>query len=69
MLSMGEKARSLPETLGTAADFHESRATRAASLLDIVFVPVIVYILGILIGTTVFSLFLPIIRLMEAMGG
>ncbi len=69
MLSMGEKARSLPETLGTAAEFHESRATRAASLLDIVFVPVIVYILGILIGTTVFSLFLPLVRLMEAMGG
>jgi type IV pilus assembly protein PilC len=69
MLSMGEKARSLPESLGTSAEFHESRATRAASLLDIMFVPVIVYILGILIGGTVFSLFLPLINLMEAMGG
>lgn len=69
MLSLAETGAALPEALGDIAELYESNASRAAALLDIVVVPIVVFVSGSLIACVVFSLFAPFISLMERLGG
>ena len=69
MASLGENTGDLPGAFSDLAELYESKASHAAAVLDIVLVPVVVLVTGMLVGLTVVALLSPLISLMSMMGG
>lgn len=65
MVGVGEATGTLDEMLGKLADFYDEEVeTSVASLLSIM-EPILLVIVGLLIGTIVISMYLPIFELMQ----
>ena len=63
MVSIGEESGSLDEMLGRAADHYEAAVDKAVDNLSELLEPVIMSILGILVGGLVVAMYLPIFML------
>src|SRR5574343_925339 len=63
MASIGEESGSLDQMLGKAADFYEEEVDEAVKGLSSLMEPIIIVILGTLIGGIVVSMYLPIFKL------
>lgn len=63
MISIGEEAGSLEFMLSKVADFYESEVDTAVSNLSSLLEPVIMVILGIIIGGLVVAMYMPIFKL------
>ena len=63
MSSIGEESGSLDHMLGKAADFYEEEVDEAVKALSSLMEPLIIVILGTLIGGIVVSMYLPIFKL------
>ncbi|RQO34913.1 type II secretion system protein F [Herminiimonas sp. KBW02] len=63
MVSIGEESGSLDNMLGKVADFYEDEVDEAVASLSSLMEPLIMVILGVLIGGLVVAMYLPIFKL------
>jgi type IV pilus assembly protein PilC len=63
MVSIGEESGSLDAMLGKVADFFEEEVDEAVAALSSLMEPLIMVILGVLIGGLVIAMYLPIFKL------
>jgi type IV pilus assembly protein PilC len=63
MCSIGEESGSIDHMLGKAADFYESEVDEMVAGLSSLMEPIIIVILGTIIGGIVVSMYLPIFKL------
>jgi type IV pilus assembly protein PilC len=63
MVSIGEESGALDNMLGKVADFYEEEVDEAVSALSSLMEPLIMVILGVLIGGLVIAMYLPIFKL------
>ncbi|MBC7404587.1 MAG: type II secretion system F family protein [Cytophaga sp.] len=63
MVSIGEESGSLDAMLGKVADFYEEEVDEAVGALSSLMEPMIMVILGVLIGGLVVAMYLPIFKL------
>ena len=63
MVSIGEESGSLDNMLGKVADFYEAEVDDAVASLSSLLEPLIMVILGVLIGGIVIAMYLPIFKL------
>lgn len=63
MVSIGEESGSLDEMLSKVADFYENEVDEAVASLSSLMEPIIMVVLGVLIGGLVVAMYLPIFKL------
>ncbi|MEN3367679.1 MAG: type pilus assembly protein PilC [Burkholderiales bacterium] len=63
MVSIGEESGALDQMLGKVADFYEQEVDEAVESLSSLMEPMIMVILGVLIGGLVIAMYLPIFKL------
>ena len=63
MVSIGEESGSLDAMLGKVADFYEDEVDEAVASLSSLMEPIIMVILGVIIGGLVIAMYLPIFKL------
>ncbi|MGS0741718.1 type II secretion system F family protein [Glaciimonas sp. GG7] len=63
MVSIGEESGSLDQMLGKVADFYEAEVDEAVAALSSLMEPLIMVILGVIIGGLVVAMYLPIFKL------
>lgn len=63
MVSIGEESGALDQMLGKVADFYEAEVDEAVASLSSLMEPLIMVILGVLIGGLVIAMYLPIFKL------
>ncbi len=68
MISVGEKTGEMERMLSKIADFYESEVDAAVTGLTSLIEPLIIAILGIVIGAIVIALFLPIFKISTLVG-
>ena len=66
MVSIGEESGALDSMLGKVADFFEAEVDDAVEALSSLMEPVIMVVLGSLIGGMVIAMYLPIFKLGQA---
>jgi type IV pilus assembly protein PilC len=69
MVSIGEESGALDDMLGKVAGFYEDEVDQAVDTLSSLMEPLIMVILGTLIGGMVVAMYLPIFKLGAAAGG
>lgn len=65
MLRVGESSGELPQMLARAAAFHDEQIARLADLVSRLVNPVLMLVMGVVIGGIVVLMYLPIFTLME----
>ncbi len=68
MVSIGEESGSLDAMLGKVADYYEEEVDNAVEALSSLMEPIIMVVLGTLIGGLVVAMYLPIFKMGEAVG-
>ena len=63
MISVGERPGALEKMLGKIADFYESEVDAAITGLTSLIEPLVISVLGVVIGGIVVALFLPIFQI------
>ena len=63
MISVGEKTGELEKMLAKIADFYESEVDAAVTALTSLIEPVVIAVLGVVIGGIVIALFLPVFKI------
>jgi type IV pilus assembly protein PilC len=63
MVAIGEEAGSLDEMLSKVADFYEEEVNNAVDSMSSLLEPLIMVILGVLVGSLVIAMYLPIFKL------
>jgi type IV pilus assembly protein PilC len=66
MVSIGEESGSLDGMLGKVADFFEAEVDDAVDALSSLMEPMIMVVLGVLIGGMVIAMYLPIFKMGQA---
>ena len=69
MVSVGEQSGELEKMLSKIADFYDEQVDTAVSSLTSMMEPLIIAVLGIVIGTIVICMFLPIFKITSVVGG
>jgi type IV pilus assembly protein PilC len=67
MVSIGEESGALDNMLGKVADFFEAEVDEAVKALSSLMEPMIMVVLGVLIGGMVIAMYLPIFKLGQAL--
>lgn len=68
MVSVGEESGSLPDMLESIADFYETEVNAASEQLTSMMEPIMMTVLGILIGGMVVALYMPMFTMYEQLG-
>ena len=68
MVSVGEQSGELEKMLSKIADFYDEQVDTAVSGLTSIIEPLIIAFLGIVIGSVVIAMFLPIFKLTTVIG-
>lgn len=69
MVAIGEESGALDDMLGKAADWYEEEVDNAIDALTSLLEPIIMSVLGILIGGLIIAMYLPIFKLGQAVLG
>jgi len=69
MIAIGEESGALDSMLGKVADFYEEEVDNAVEALSSLMEPIIMVVLGTLIGGLVVAMYLPIFKMGQAVGG
>jgi type IV pilus assembly protein PilC len=69
MVKIGEISGNLEDTLNRVANFYEDEVDRAVNTLSTLIEPILIVILGIVVGGILIALYLPIFQLAGAIGG
>jgi type IV pilus assembly protein PilC len=68
MVSVGEESGSLPDMLESIADFYETEVNAASEQLTSMIEPIMMTVLGLLIGGMVVALYMPMFTMYEQLG-
>jgi type IV pilus assembly protein PilC len=68
MVAIGEEAGSIDSMLSKVADFYEAEVDDAVDALASLMEPIIMVVLGTLIGGMVIAMYLPIFKMGQAVG-
>jgi type IV pilus assembly protein PilC len=68
MIAIGEEAGSMDAMLSKVADFYEEEVDNLVDNLSSLMEPIIMVILGILVGGLIVAMYLPIFKLGAAVG-
>jgi type IV pilus assembly protein PilC len=68
MVDVGEETGQLPEMLLKVADVYDDEVDNAVTALTSILEPIMIVILALIVGAVVFALFLPLIKMISAMG-
>ena len=68
MVAIGEESGALDSMLGKVADFFEAEVDDAVDALSSLMEPLIMVVLGVLIGGMVIAMYLPIFKLGAVVG-
>jgi type IV pilus assembly protein PilC len=66
MVSIGEESGALDSMLGKVADFFEAEVDDAVEAISSLMEPMIMVVLGVLIGGMVIAMYLPIFKIGQA---
>ena len=69
MAAIGEEAGALDTMLFKVADFYEQEVNNAVDALTSLLEPLIMVVIGGLVGSMVVGMYLPIFKLASAVGG
>ncbi len=69
MIEVGEETGKLPEMLEKIADTYEEEVDNAVSALTSLIEPIMIIGLAVVVGTIVIALFMPLIAIIEKLGG
>lgn len=69
MIGIGEESGSLETMLGKVADFYEAEVDEGVNRMTSLMEPMIMVVLGVLIGGLVIAMYLPIFKLASVVGG
>lgn len=69
MVEVGEETGALPEMLGRVASIYEDEVDMAVEALTSLIEPIMIVVMGVLIGGIVLAMFMPLIKLIDALGG
>ena len=67
MVDVGEETGQLPEMLLKVADVYDDEVDNAVTALTSILEPIMIVILALVVGSVVFALFLPLIRMISTM--
>jgi type IV pilus assembly protein PilC len=68
MVDVGEETGQLPEMLLKVADVYDDEVDNAVTALTSILEPIMIVILAVIVGSVVFALFLPLIKMISTMG-
>jgi type IV pilus assembly protein PilC len=68
MVDVGEETGQLPEMLLKVADVYDDEVDNAVTALTSILEPIMIVFLALIVGSVVFALFLPLIKMISAMG-
>lgn len=68
MVDVGEETGQLPEMLLKVADVYDDEVDNAVTALTSILEPIMIVFLALIVGSVVFALFLPLIRMISTMG-
>ena len=68
MVAIGEESGTLEDMLAKVADFYEAEVDDAVAAISSLMEPVIMVVLGTLIGGLVIAMYLPIFKMGEVVG-
>ncbi len=68
MVDVGEETGQLPEMLLKVADVYDDEVDNAVTALTSILEPIMIVILALVVGSVVFALFLPLIKMISGMG-
>jgi len=69
MIEVGEETGALPEMLNRVADVYEEEVDNAVEALTSLIEPIMIVFLAVVVGGIVIALFLPLIKLIDKLGG
>jgi len=69
MVDVGEETGQLPEMLLKIADVYDDEVDNSVTALTSVLEPLMIVFLAVVVGAIVFALFLPLIKMIETVGG
>ena len=69
MIEVGEETGALPEMLNRIADVYEEEVDRAVEALTSMIEPIMIIFLAVVVGGIVIALFMPLIKLIDKLGG
>ncbi len=69
MIEVGEETGALPEMLNRIADVYEEEVDRAVEALTSLIEPIMIVFLAVVVGGIVIALFMPLIKLIDKLGG
>jgi type IV pilus assembly protein PilC len=69
MVDVGEQTGALPEMLMKIADNYEDEVDNAVSAMTSLLEPIMIVFLAVIVGSIVIALFLPLIMLIDQLGG
>jgi type IV pilus assembly protein PilC len=68
MISIGEETGELDAMLMKVADFYEDEVEQAVKALTSVMEPIMIIVLGGMVGSILISMYLPMFKIMDAIG-
>lgn len=69
MVDVGEQTGALPEMLMKVADNYEEEVDNAVSAMTSLLEPIMIVFLAVVVGSIVIAMFMPLIKLMDSLGG
>ncbi len=69
MIAIGEKTGALEKLLSKIADFYDSEVKAGVKSLTSLIEPIMIGTMGILVGSIVLAIFMPIIKIQQRLGG
>lgn len=69
MIEVGEETGKLPEMLEKIADTYDEEVDNAVNALTSMIEPLMIIFLAVVVGTIVIALFMPLIKIIEKLGG
>ena len=68
MVDVGEETGQLPEMLLKVADVYDDEVDNAVTAMTSILEPIMIVFLALIVGTIVFALFLPLIKMIQSQG-
>ena len=69
MIKIGEESGSLDGILEKTADFYDAELERTIEALTTIIEPIMLVVMGIIVGFLIISILLPMFQMYEVMGG
>ena len=69
MVDVGEQRGALPEMLLKISDNYDEEVDNAVTAMTSLLEPIMIVFLAVVVGSIVIAMFLPLIKLMETLGG